>query len=193
MYKPYVKEQEVDFAKAEIEFDILLPAELKNLLSELGAGYSKNQELLIFGGQDSSRPLIEWNREIIKIGIFPPPIEGGPVFIAENCIGVQYGFRIENSGMIFIMFDPNAFESYVIANTSNEFINEIISDDELVTLNHGIYSILKEKGPLKAGYHLAPFISPMLGGSLDPNNWSIAPARAHIFTSFEEYKATKST
>lgn len=189
MYRPINRESEPDYGEVERLFSLAVPSELQKALNVLGYGYSKKQELLIFGGENSSRSLVEWNKELFQLGIFPPPSEGGPLFLAENCIGAQYGFRKENGKVIYLMFDPNTFESFVIANSDNEFITEISSDEDLVTLNGSVYPILESKGPLKAGYHLAPFVSPMHGGSLNPDNWTLAPAKAHIATSLAEFRA----
>jgi hypothetical protein len=189
MFKPITREQEPDFSEIDSLLDIAVPSDLQKLLNELGYGYSQRQELLIFGDESSSRPLIEWNRELIQLGIFPPPSDGGPLFLAENCIGAQYGIRRENNKVIYLMFDPNTFESFVIANNEREFLSEISMDKVLITLNGSVYPILDAKGPLKAGYHLAPVVSPMHGGSLNPDNWGLASAKAHMATSFAEFKA----
>jgi hypothetical protein len=189
MFKPITREQEPDFSEIDSLLDIAVPSDLQKLLNELGYGYSQRQELLIFGDESSSRPLIEWNRELIQLGIFPPPSDGGPLFLAENCIRAQSGIRRENNKVIYLMFDPNTFESFVIANNEREFLSEISMDKVLITLNGSVYPILDAKGPLKAGYHLAPFVSPMHGGSLNPDNWGLASAKAHMATSFAEFKA----
>lgn len=189
MFKIHTKEPSPDYEVIEKRFGISVPLKLQQLLNEFGYGYSERQELLVFGGKSSSRSLIDWNEEIIKMSLYPQPIDGGPIFLAENCIGIQFGFRIENEQIIYILFDPNSFESYVIGHTEEEFFNEITAEDT-VTLGGEIYQILEAKGPLKPGYHLAPLVSPMLGGSLDPNNWDLLPAELHLKTLLAEYRAT---
>lgn len=191
MFKINLSETGPNYDELEKHFGISVPLKLQELLNKFGYGYSEKQELLVFGGKSASRPLIEWNEEIIETGIYPPPIEGGPIFLAENCIGIQYGFRIENKQIIYILFDPNSFESYVIGHTEEEFFNEIIVEEDTVTLDGEIYPLLEAKEALKPGFHLAPFISPMLGGSLEPDNWGLFPAKLHLKTSIAEYRATQ--
>jgi hypothetical protein len=173
-------------------FEVQIQEDIISGLSKLEAGYSGGHELLVFGGEESSRPLIDWNQRILGLGIYPLPKDGGPVFLAESAIGIQFGFRIEKGAVVFLMFDPNTFESYVIAESVEEFIYQI-HEESFVTMDGALTALLKENGPLKMGYHLAPFVSPLIGGSLDISNWGLAPAFAHIESSHAEFKSVGRT
>jgi hypothetical protein len=86
-------------------------------------------------------------------------------------------------------FDPNSFDSFRLASSAGEFINIIMSDAELVTLCGTVYPLIDALGEVRPGYHYAPFVSPMFGGSMSPDNWSVAPVRAHLATCVAEFDA----
>lgn len=170
-------------------FHITLPDDLCGLLKRVGAGYSTQQELLVFGSERSPRSLVEWNHAISHLGIYPKPQNGGPLWLAENCIGMQYGVRKEGDQWIYIAFDPHTFETYKLANDAATFMVILFSDSELVALAGEIYPIREALGALHSTQHYAPYVSPLLGGSMNPSNWSIAPARVHLVLCYEEFKA----
>ncbi|UUZ53341.1 SMI1/KNR4 family protein [Massilia sp. H-1] len=192
MFIPIHKELIADFVAVQATFGIGLPSELCERLKALGSGYSARKELLFFGNESSSRDLIEWNNFIVECGIYPPS-QGGPLFIVENCVGVQFGVRRAGNTHVYLAFDPNTFKALVIAETADDFINALTNDMESVSLGIDIAQMIDSLGEVKPGYNFAPYVSPLLGGSADPTNWSLAPVKARMTIAVKEFYAIRNS
>jgi hypothetical protein len=76
--------------------------------------------------------------------------------------------------------DYEAFRFYI--GTDEEFQNALLTPNFIVAL--------REAGMhLEAGQCYTPFVSPGLGGSLTPANFTVASLRIHLATSASEYCA----
>jgi hypothetical protein len=173
------------------EFQISLPPELAEFYRHNGAGYFGRNEICLFGleplsgGRDD---LMSWNKNAFWADIFPEPVDGGPFFFAETCFGDQIGFRWEEGQAVPLIFAVDTFESFVIGDTLKDALETTLADQDFVDQAR-LAGISKRLGLLPFGQHFAPIVSPLAGGSDEPDNFDIVSPRIHLHTALAIFKS----
>jgi len=173
-------------------FDIDIPQSLQNFWQELGAGYFGKHDLYFFGDGRKSMErdsLIEWNKKDFWHEIYPPQNKGGPLFFAENSFGEQIGFRYERSKFITIIFIVDSFESFVLSDEIEDLFDKVLIDRYSLVEKERLDGVNKRLGILKKGMHYAPILSPLLGGTGNPENYHFETPNVHFRTSIATYYA----
>jgi len=176
------------FANAiSMEFGVRVPDHLVALWGEVGVGRFRAGALTFLGPEDDG--LVAWNREPFWRRIYPPPGNGGPLFVGETCFGDQIGFRVDSGRTIFVLFLPDTFESFVLTDDPERLFDGVLADPEgLIDAAH-LRAVRRAVGPLPPGHHYAPVLSPLLGGSRDPDNYMSLDRRAHLVAATAEWEA----
>jgi hypothetical protein len=170
------------------------PPVLREFWSAAGSGFFGDRRLWFFGSKASApgRTLTEWNLEPVWRGVYPAPVNGGPVFFAETAFGGQLGFRWAGADPLPILFIPDTFDAFVLAPSLEALFRDVLSDPFAV-IDPGRWIGVRERlGPLAAHEHYVPIVSPLVGGSSDPANFMKMSAVAHIRTAIAEYSAINS-
>jgi hypothetical protein len=113
----------------ESAFEVEAPAELVRWWEEVGSGYFANRELYIFSEEKNGRDsLVEWNSNDFWRVLFPPPVDGGPIFFAENCFGNQLGFRYDGGRAIGYLLDADTFEAYRVSEDLHDLFTQVLTE-----------------------------------------------------------------
>lgn len=176
----------------EREFGVCVPSEIKEFWTKFGSGYFGNRMLYFFGdgaASESRDSLIEWNQKNFWPQVYPAPKDGGPVFFAETCFGDQLGFRWEGDNCLYILFCVDTFDAFVIAKSGTELFDQVLADRYSLVEGDRYDAVLNKLGPLQKGMHYAPFVSPMVGGTGDAENFCLESPNAHFRTAIATYQA----
>jgi hypothetical protein len=168
-----------------------VPEPLIEFWSEVGSGFFGDRELYVFGLDEPKGNLVAWNGLKHWRDIFPSPADGGPVFFAETCMGVQIGYRWEAGRPIGVLFDLDAFDMFGATGSFEGFLaRDLASRDALPDVSI-LGPIKKALGGLEEGQHYSPLVSPRIGGSSSPDNYQVEDRLVHLVTSLAMWKATK--
>jgi hypothetical protein len=159
----------------------------------VGSGYFAERELFIFGdeslaGRDS---LLEWNSKNYWRKILPSPIDGGPVFFAENCFGSQLGFRWQEGCATGYFLDVDTCEAFKVSDSLDELFGSVLTDRYALTNPELLVGVRAVVGGLADGMHYAPIVSPLVGGRSIPGNYHLETANVHLRTSIATWEATR--
>ena len=102
-------------------------------------------------------------------------------------------FLVDPSGKIWLL-DSWTGELHGVSLSYAEYKNELNSNPDFFTswfLLPLIAQMTSQGLVRRSGYVFAPFISPGLGGSLSPKNFSLAPLAAYVALSAHEIRAIK--
>ncbi len=174
-------------------FGVPVPQALTAFWAHFGAGYFGAQELYFFGVGDSDDALIPWNRAPFWPSVYPAPHEGGPLFFAETCFGAQLGFRYEREFCFIVLFVPDTFEAFRVAHSPEELFQSVLLDPGALEDPNHLRSVRARHGLLPRGFHYAPVVSPLVGGSDAPDNFMPLPRRVHLVTAIAEHEALASS
>jgi len=159
----------------------------------VGSGYLAERELYIFSdrellGRDS---LIGWNSLDFWPKIFPPTKEGGPLFFAETCFGMQLGFKWDNGVPIGYLLDVDTLEAFRVADSLGELFSHVLTDRYAFTDPTLLKAVREKLGVLPEGMHYAPIVSPLGGGRLAVENYHLETPNVHLRTSIATWEAIK--
>jgi hypothetical protein len=175
------------------EFGCAAPEVLVEFWATIGAGYfGKNRDLYFFGDENVSLPregLLTWNKRPFFNEIGPPPSRGGPLFFAETCFGVQIGIQRIEGQLAVMFFDVDCYESYILAPDMDSLFSEALADPTAITDPARLQGVTAHLGKLPNGKHYAPIISPLVGGSDDPQNFSVQDPVVHFTTAIAVRKS----
>lgn len=133
---------------------------------QAGAGYFGQRILYFFSDNEYGAvrdSLVAWNKKDFWREIYPPAVQGGPIFFAETCFGDQIGFRLVEGKYIYILFCIDTFDAFVIAQSAKELF-ELLAQDSFALVDEARYhSVSQRLGCLQAGMHYAPLVSPLIG------------------------------
>ena len=175
-------------------FKIVVPDSLLEFWDRVGSGYFGANDLYFFGDGSVQMPresIFEWNNRKFWHSIYPKPKDGGPFFFAETCFGDQIGFRYENDKIIILLFVIDIFESFVLSHDFDHFFSGVLNDKYALVEPSLLNSVNKKFGHVTDGMHYSPIISPMIGGNLDSDNFTMETPSIHFAQAIEIYKTTK--
>ena len=175
-------------------FETAVPAIVTSLWAQVGCGYFANGELYVFGDESASSKrdsLVDWNSMDYWAKIFPLPKEGGPLFFAETCFGMQIGFRWEQGVPIGYLLDVDTMEAFRVATDCEELFGEVLGERYAFTDPKLLEGVRQKIGDLPVGMHYAPIVSPLAGGPLTPDNYHLETPNVHIRTSIATWEAIK--
>lgn len=179
-------------AQVQDAFAVTVPSALVEFWERVGAGYFADRELYVFG--DGKVPmdrdcLVEWNRKDFWLEIYPRPSQGGPVFFAETCFGDQIGFRWEGEQCPAVLFVPETFEAFVLADSPRSLFASVLDERYACTDPDRLRRVAARLGPLPEGMHYVPNVSPLVGGSDDADNFTVETPNVHMRTALALYKS----
>lgn len=182
------------FAAAITEaFGVEVPRSLTSFWNRAGTGYYSGRELYFFnpdGQVDSQRTLLGWNHLACWRDVLVPPSEGGPVFVAETCVGDQIGFRYASDGECkAVLFAIDTCELFVMTPNFDELIPHLLAEPHTIVDPDLLSALRQTLGPLPGDSHYAPIVPPLAGGSFDPRNYHIETATVHVKTAIATWKS----
>lgn len=176
----------------QTEFGIKPPDELVSFWQQVGAGYFGQRILYFFTDSEHEAvrdSLVTWNKKDFWREIYPPAIQGGPIFFAETCFGDQIGFRLVEGQHIYILFCIDTFEAFVIAQSAQALF-ELLAQDRFALVDEARYNAVSQRlGGLQAGMHYAPLVSPLIGGGKDATGFAIETPNVHFRTALATWQA----
>jgi hypothetical protein len=174
-------------------FKIEVPPILMDFWTRIGGGYFADRELFVFSdraisGRDS---VITWNSLNFWAKVFPPPKDGGPLFFAETCFGMQLGFRWDNGVPIGYLLDVDTLEAFRVADNLGELFSHVLADRYAFTDPSLLTGTREKLGLLPEGMHYAPIVSPLAGGQLATENYHLETPNVHLRTSIATWEAIR--
>jgi hypothetical protein len=121
--------------------------------------------------------------------LFPPPSQGGPVFIAETCFGDQLGFRWDGDRCLFILFSMDLFDSFVLSESPDGFFSDVLGRRGSILEEEVLGGVKRRLGRVRDGMHYVPIVSPMVGGSARPDNYILGRRRVHLVDSIALFRS----
>lgn len=177
-------------------FLVDVPSVLVEFWSQVGGGYFADRELFVFcddAATSSRDSLIAWNSMDYWSRVFPTPQEGGPIFFAETCFGMQLGFRWDNGVPIGYLLDVDTLEAFRVADDCDDLFMNVLTDRYAFTDPELLKGVRGKLGPLPEGRHYAPIVSPLAGGPLEPENYHLETPNVHLRTSVAAWEAVRAT
>lgn len=177
-------------AAVERKLGVGVPGTLKKFFGTLGSGYFGRRELLFFG--ESSAPLtslVDWNLKDFWKEINPPPAKGGAVFFAETCFGEQIGFRWSNGRCQVVLFIIDTFETFLLAEKIEVLFSDVLTEPGVIDDPMLTEALIERLGMVEPDMHYAPIVSPLLGGSANPDNFHLETSNVHFRTAIATRKA----
>jgi len=177
--------------KIQEQFDVATPIELLSFWQEVGAGYFADRELFVF--PDIPGPprgsFLEWNSIDCWQLLFPSPADGGPIFFAETCFGVQVGFRWVDGEPTGYLLDIDSWEAFRLGDRFKDVFEDVLTDRYALTDRDLLRGVRETLPQLASGMHYAPFVSPLVGGRRAPDNYHLETANVHLRTSIATWEA----
>jgi hypothetical protein len=173
-------------------FAVKLPMTIRHVWELVGSGYYGERLLYLFGDGRRSLPrasLVEWNAEAFWREIYPPANQGGPIFFAETCFGEQIGARLEANMWVPILFIPDTFETFRLADDFESLFERVLVGRYAIDDPDRVARVIRELGPPKPGMHYAPIVSPMVGGGDDAGNFHLETPSVHLRTALATFQA----
>ncbi|TAL21348.1 MAG: hypothetical protein EPO01_11445 [Aquabacterium sp.] len=172
---------------------VMIPPQLLTFWEMIGCGYFGRRSIYFFGSEpDAPREsLQDWNGKDFWRKIYPPAIDGGPVFFAETCFGDQLGFRWDDGRCKFLLFCVDTFDAFVVATDGRELFDVLLTDQYALMDERRYLEVRSKLGGLEAGMHYAPIVSPVLGGSGEAINFAFEKPNAHFRTALATIGAIK--
>jgi hypothetical protein len=164
---------------------VAVPKPLVTFWREVGGGFFGDRELYFFPAKADSghRAIIDWNLKPYWEAFIPQFRPGHLVFFAETCFGKQLGFCTHDDGQQSIMLlDLDHGEMYLIADDMDALFSTILTESDVLTDQEPRPQLRKLLGRLPIGFHYAPLVSPLLGGSPSSSNYRIELADTHLLT-----------
>lgn len=175
------------------EFLVRVPGELVNFWNEIGGGYFADREIYVFGDGSTAAPrndLISWNK-LDLFRILPRPKDGGPLFFAETCFGMQYGYRWESGEPTGVFLIVDTLEAHRVADEFEHMFTRVLSERFSLTNARLLSGVRDKLGDLPPGKHYAPKRSPLNGGSWHPDNFKLETPIVHLSTTVAEWEASR--
>jgi hypothetical protein len=139
-----------------------------------------------------SRTLVGWNSLDCWQELLIPPSEGGPVFVAESCVGDQIGFRYGSDGSCkAVLLAIDTCELFVMTARFDELVSHLLADPHTLVDPKLLVVLRLELGSLPDHSHYAPIVSPLVGGSFTSSNYHIETAVVHASTAIATWKSIK--
>lgn len=167
------------------EFGVLVPEELTEFWSQVGAGYFGQRELFFFDDGEGNIPhssIIEWNNRSFWAERWPENRPGKLFFFAETCFGEQIGFSSHDGMFSIHLCCMDTAENYLVTQSFQTLFEEVSAERHVFVDTDILEAVRESLGPLPDGMHYAPIISPLLGGSHHPRNFHFEPADVHLIT-----------
>lgn len=175
------------------ELGVSIPPILEAFWREVGCGYFGRNSILFFGSRShGTRSLVAWNLETFWRRVFPSARLGGPVFFGETAFGEQLGFRWEGPRAVPILFLVDTFESFVLAADVEALFVDVLTEPGALFDVDLLTTVEARLGPLPPGFHYAPVVSPLVGGSASPTNFLIDDPVVHFETAIATAEAIHS-
>jgi len=174
-------------------FRVTPPPELVSFWREVGSGYFGNRELLFLGdaptpGQE--RDVVGWNELPFWNDLFAvSPEQGRPLFFAETCFGDQLGFRHRDGECSAILLEPDTLQKFVVAEAFSALFSEVLTERFALTDRERLEELQQRLGRIPDGWHYAPIVSPLVGGSDDFDNFHVESAQVHLTTAIATFRS----
>jgi len=181
-------------ADVRAAFGIDCPPDLVAFWQEVGCGSFAEGELYFFGrdADETRESLADWNRQPFWREVLPPPQEGGPVYFAETCFGDQLGFRYRPDGAcIAVLFTLATVELFVVAPEFGRLFPEVLTDRFAVTDPEQLAAAKQGVGVLAPGQWYCPIVSPLVGGSAQPHNYTAMTPKTFAAVAIAEWQALR--
>lgn len=179
--------------KVEDCFHVAPPPELLSFWREVGAGYFGDRELFFLGDSSSSsqdRDVIGWNQASFWSDLFTiSPKQGRPIFFAETCFGDQIGFRYRDGECSAILLEPDTLQQYLLSRSFSSLFSEVLIEPFALTERERLEELRQRLGRVPDGWHYAPIISPLVGGTDDIENIHLESALVHLVTAIATYRS----
>jgi len=173
------------------QFGMAVPKALTEFWSSVGSGYFGDRELYFFGDGAAAGPrdpLIAWNRMDVWDDIFPDKAER-PLLFAETFCGDQLGFRHVGRQCWVELLAIDTFQIFIITEDFDELFTAILIERSALAEEEAYKNMRRHLGPLPDGVHYAPILSPLAGGTTDPDNHHFETPNVHVRTSLATYQA----
>jgi hypothetical protein len=181
-------------AEVRAAFGVDVPPDLAAFWGEVGSGPFADGELYVFGrdADEARESIADWNRQAFWRDVLPAPSGGGPLFFAETCFGDQLGFRYRQDGTcIPVLFALATVELFVMASDFGRLFPEVLTDRFAVLDPEHLAAARQGVGPLSAGQWYCPIVSPLVGGSARPHNFTAMTPKAVAVATVAEWQALK--
>lgn len=176
-------------------FGVEPPVSLVEFWSNVGGGYFSERELLFFGREPShttQRTVVGWNSLSCWRDVLIRPAEGGPVFIAETCLGDQIGFRYgSDRSCKAVLFAVDTCELFVMVPNFDDIFQHLLDDPHNASDPNLLTELRVRLGPLPDDKHYAPIVPTLAGGSTEPHNFHIESATVHVKTAVATWQSLK--
>jgi hypothetical protein len=179
-------------ADVRATFGVPVPDDLVGFWQEVGCGAFADGELLVFGrGSVAARDgLVDWNQQPVWRDVRVPPSESGPVFFAETCFGDQLGFRYEPDGTCKpVLLALATVELFILAPAFGRLFPEVLTDRYAVTDPEHLAAARQGAGALPPGHWYCPIVSPLVGGSAKPGNFTTLTPNVFAAITIAEWQA----
>lgn len=175
------------------QFSVAVPDPIIGFWERVGVGYFGQREFFFFGdrqvfGQES---LIERNSRVKSSGLFPLPVEGGPVVFAETCFGDQLCWSGNSSDGECLLIAVDTMTPYVVAGTAFELFDSVLSERNSLIDPDRYAGVQKACGPLRDGLTYAPILTPLAGGEDVGSNFHLESSVVHWETAVAMSKALR--
>lgn len=180
----------VSLAEAiEEQFGISVPEALQLFWLRVGAGVFGCGEIYLFGDPGSGLPgpeVFAWNSAPWWRAVYSPPKEGGPFFFGQTPFGDQLGFRWHDSVALPELFMPDTMEVFLLGRDIDELLGELLVAPGALCDSERFARAASQCGPLPAGQHYAPDVSPLRGGT--DESFHVETADAHVRRAVAEWE-----
>jgi hypothetical protein len=173
-------------------FGVRVPPDLVAFWQEVGCGSFADGELFFFGPENTAtrESLVSWNRQPFWRDVMVAPPEGGPVFFAENRFGDQVGFRYKPDGTCLpVVFALATVELYIMAPEFGRLFPEVLTERYAITDPEHLSAARQGVGVLPAGQWYCPIVSPLVGGSARPGNFTAMTPKVFAAVAIAEWQA----
>jgi hypothetical protein len=180
-------------ADVRTAFRIDCPPDLVAFWQEIGCGSFADGELYVFGRDagEERESLADWNRQAWR-EVLPAPQDGGPVYFAETCFGDQLGFRYRRDGVcIPVLFALATVELFVMAPEFGRLFPDVLTDRFAATDPEHLAAAKQGVGVLPPGQWYCPIVSPLVGGSAQPHNYTAMTPKTFAAVTIAEWQALR--
>jgi hypothetical protein len=188
VWKTNAEKFELDIQRS---FGVAVPTTLMAFWREVGFGFFGEGQLFFFGSPEPACPresLLDWNKRSFWSDVFPRPSAGGPVFFGETCFGEQIAFRWKGDQCQVLLFIVDTFETFRMADDITLLFSDVFVDPDAIIDHERLAGVAKRLGKLPLGSHFAPILSPQMGGTGDPSNFSVQTPNVHFETEVATYR-----
>lgn len=172
----------VSLAEAiEERFGIAVPEALQLFWLRVGAGVFGDGELYLFGEAGCNLPgpeVIAWNEALWWRSVYVSPKDGGPFFFGQTAFGDQLGFRWHGKVALPELFLPDTMEVFLLGRDIDELLTELLVARGALCDAERLARATRQCGPIPAGHHFVPDVSPLEGGKDD--SFHVVSAEGHV-------------